>query len=304
MLNQKKYNNIEIDTKNTIFPMKFIEDLYKIFISFNVQTVTPDDLVFLITDEILNSETIDNIYQREYVLWKNCAPKNRITALLLHDCDSAPNNMINILEYEKSLSIKSTNSIYVTTFATNEEKAFPIDYEKLVQLQQHGFCFTYHWNHTGNDKFDPLRYWEFFDSDVEFLRSKGLTINYYSSHGGKKSKEGKYNYEYFCPEKANNKLLSTHNRYGIMGHWYSDGGFLNRPVETDIRNYLMSMLNGERYTMLLHPCYYGARDDTHAKQFFATHPFVKEYWDYFHSGNTAPYWKNVIKAFCQKKTMM
>lgn len=296
-------NNID-DTKYAILPMKFIEDLYKIFFSFNAEFITPDDLSFLVTDEILNPQTIGNIYKREYISWKKYSPQNKFSILLLHDCDEAPYNTVRFLEYEKSLGIKSTTSIYVTHFDNDEEYSFPLDYPRLVQLQDEGFCFTYHWNHAGNDNFDPSCYWRFFDNDVDFLRSKGLRIDYYSSHGAKRSKEGKCNYDFFCPAKAKNKLLSTHNRYLIIGLDYSDGGFVSRPIQADIRNFLIRMTYGERHIILLHPCYYGARDETYAKKFFDTHSFIKEYWHFFHTGDTTPYWKNVLKVLSQKKSML
>lgn len=292
------------DTKYAVFPMKFIEDIYKILLLFNTEFITPDNLSFLITDEILHEQTINNIYKREYFSWKKQSPQNKISVLLLHDCDSAPHNTVHFLEYEKSLGIKSTVSLYVKYFDNNKEHFFPLDYPRLVQLQDAGFCFTYHWNHAGNDNFNPSCYWNFFDSDVDFLRSKGLRIDYYSSHGGKKSKAGKCNYDFFCPATAKNKLLSTHNRYEIIGLSYSDGGFGSRPESSDIRKFLLRLTYGERHIMLLHPCYYGAQCDTHAKNFFETHPFVREYWHHFHAGNTTPYWKDVLKALSRKKAML
>lgn len=292
------------DIDRAIFPMKFIEDICKILRSFNTQFITPDDLSFLITDEIQSPQTIGNIYQREYNSWKTSAPQDKISILLLHDCDAAPYNTIRFLEYENSLGIKSTTSLYVTYFGNNKEYLFPLDYPKLVQLQEEGFCFTYHWNHAGNKNFDSSRYWTFFDADVDFLRSKGLRIDYYSSHGGKKSTDGKYNYEFFCPSMAKNKLLSTHNYYEIIGLSYSDGGFINRPESVDIRNFLTQLTYGERHIILLHPCYYGAKDNTYARNFFETHSFVQEYWKYFHEGDTTPYWKTVLKTLSQKKAML
>lgn len=292
------------DTQYAVFPLKFIEDLYKIFLYFNSEFITPDNLSFLITDEILFPQTIDNIYKREYNSWKKCSPQNKFSILLLHDCDEAPYNTIRFLEYEKSLGITSTTSLYVTHFDNDEEYPFPLDYSKLATLQDMGFCFTYHWNQVGNDNFDPTCYWSFFDDDVDFLRAKGLRINYYSSHGWKRSKQGKCNHDFFCPAMAKNKLLSTHNRYRIIGLSYSDGGFGSRPENSDIRKFLTQLTYGERHIILLHPCIYGAKDDTYAKKFFETHPFIKEYWHFFHAGDTTPYWKNVLKVLSRKKAML
>lgn len=290
------------DVEFAVFPMKFIEDIYRILLYFNAEFITPDDLSFLITDEILDEKAINNIYKREYISWKAHSQHNKLSILLLHDCDSAPHNTTRILEYENSLGIKSTTSLYVTFFGDNKEYLFPLDYPRLVQLQEAGFCFTYHWNQAGNKNFDSSRYWTFFDADVDFLRSKGLRIDYYSSHGGRKSKDGKHNYEFFCPSMAKNKLLSTHNYYEIIGLDYSDGGFGNRPESVDIRNFLARLTYGERHIVLLHPCYYGAKDETYARNFFETHPFVKEYWKHFHAGDTTPYWKTVLRTLSQKKS--
>lgn len=291
------------DLDRAILPMKFIEDLYMVLLSFDADFITPDDLSFLITDEILSPQTIDNIYIREYNSWKNHSPQNKFSILLLHDCDGAPYNTVRFLKYENSLGIKSTTSLYVTDFDSDEANPFPLDYPKLVALQDAGFCFTYHWNHAGNANFDPTRYWRFFDRDVEFLRAKGLRIDYYSSHGRKRTKEGKCNHEFFCPSMARNKLLSTHNRYRIIGLSYSDGGLARRPETSDIRDFLAQLRYGERHIILLHPCYYGARDETCAKNFFETHPFIKEYWDCFHAGDTTPYWRNLLKILSRKKAM-
>lgn len=300
----QKNTQITYDTKCAIFPMKFMEDICKILLSFNAKFITPDDLSFLITDEILHEQTINTIYKREYISWKNHAPQNKFSILLLHDCDASAHNILRFLEYENSLGIKSTASVYVTHFDNDEEHLFPLDYPKLVKLQDAGFCFTYHWNQAGNDDFDPACFWRFFDSDVDFLRAKGLRIDYYSSHGWKKTKQGKCNHDFFCPGMAKNKLLSTHNRYEIIGMSYSDGAFGSRPERVDIRKFLAQLTYGERHIILLHPCFYGAKDDAHAKKFFESHPFVKEYWRYFQAGDTTPYWKDVLKALSRKKAML
>lgn len=299
--NTCKTNTIERDDAYALLPFQFIEDIYKIILSFDPNFLTPNDLPFLITDEIKDKNLVQNIYNREYIFWMNYASKLKIHYIILHDCDSAPDKSIRMLDYEASLSMKSTFSLYVTYFINGIETKFPINYEKLLELQTHGFCMTYHWNQVVSENFIPERYWELFDRDINFLRAKGFDITFYSSHGGRPSKEGKYNYEFYCPEKAVNTPLSTHNKYRIIGCNYSDGGITYRPHNSDIRNFLANLNYGMRHNILLHPCWYGAKDDTYAQNFFATHQYIKEYWDYYHAGDTSPYWKNVIKSLASKK---
>ena len=301
MVNLPAQESATFDTDYAILPMRFIEDLYKILLSFNAQFVTPDELSFLITDEIQSPKTIGNIYKREYASWQKKAPRNKFTILLLHDCDYSPHNTIHFLEYEKSLSIRSTTAVYVTEFNKNEEKPFPIDYSRLALFQQYGFCFSYHWNCATSKNFDPSHFWTFFDSDIDFLNSKGLEINYYSSHGAITREGQKNNHEFFPPARARHKLLSTHNRYAFMGLKYSDGAFEAKPEQSDIRNFLFKLAYGERHIILLHPCRYGAQNEDCAKKLFPTHPYIEEYWKLYRGGDTSPYWKEVLKALSLKK---
>lgn len=279
-----------------ILPESYLDELYSLLLASKGIFITPDMLDFNFPSNIVTPRRYSKMFSDEYASWQERADVQKISYVLLHDCDGAPFKSIKVLQKEEKLGIRSTLSVYATMGETGKRnpEIFPIDYEKLKYFQDQGFVISYHCNIATQPDFSPHKIWDMFNSDVDFLCSKGLDIRFYSPHGGPKSPEGKHNYEYFWAGHSRRRLISTHNPYAINGRYYSDGGL---KASSDMRTFLQETLPGDRNLILLHPIYYGAKSEERAKKYFKTHGWIADYWQCVEKGNTADYWKETIKIF-------
>lgn len=287
-----------------IFPWLFYKELLHVLQHFDAKFLTVHDLHATINYTNITPESFKHDLKQEYIEWLK-VKENRTYFLLLHDCDSAPITSIEMLQIEAAVDIVSTLSVFARWPYRNKEDMylFPINFTALRDLQDKGFTFTYHCNAAHLCKGDDHEVFTCYDEDVEYLRKQGLTITWYSAHGGHKNSMGKANNDYFYPAAVKNTMPSTHNKYALSASgYYSDGAF-NK--DSDIRVFLQNNVTlGNRHRLLIHPCYYGAVEDTYAQKYFESHPFVKEYWDLYHVNKTDIYWDDTIQNILNKKALL
>ena len=296
--------------KFAMLPFEFICDLFELLTSSGrIHFIDFSHLPFTASIDIRTESGLIALYKQEFADWKRSLPSanGQIQMLIQHDSDDGPAETEYICELEAKLAIHSTTAVFARKLSfSGEILEYGIDWEHLKRLQdEHRMCFAYHCNAAEIAGYDETRIATVFDEDIDFLRSHGLDIHYFSPHGGVLSATGKNNNSYFYPALSRHRLIWTHNRYAPSGVRYSDGSWLGRIKKSesglDIRNFLLSKLSDSsilrsRIIALLHPQYYFARDSSAAEPNFALNPWLEEYWALYSRGRQKEYWAPVKRA--------
>lgn len=290
-----------------MLPFEYVRGFYEILLgSDRVNFLDFNDLRFPKDKDIRTAEGLTSLYAEEYRVWR----KNSLTSvdvpklnlLIQHDSDSAPLETQYMCELEAASGIKSTTAIFCREIDDDGTiRSYDIDYTLLKRLQdESGMCFAYHCNAGELGGYHEPDVANAFNEDVEFLRSHGLDIRYFSPHGGATSPKGVNNYSFFYPAFSRHRLIWTHNRFAPSAQRYSDGGWSVRikrgDASLDLRKFLMTNLSTRdrpltyRYFVLIHPQYYFAKDRKAAEKYFPNNPWLKEFWDLYENGRAAEYW--------------
>lgn len=287
----------------SVLPFSYIEGLFSTLKeSPSVRFKTYQNLPFNFGKEVFNEESLRDVYQAEYLAWRESKKIDpTLDIILMHDCDSGPSETVQILDYETKHGIVSTTSVFARIRDKSGLKSYPIDFSQLVHSQKAGSCFTYHCNAWENTNFDESLLSDYVNTDVRLLIDSGLDIRFFSPHGGRPSPDGRNNNSFFYPQIFNKPLLWTHNRFAPSGKRYSDGGFMVRLLKgemgTDLRNYLISCaVVPNRIFILLHPQYYFAEHPNLIASSFEKTPWISEYWKYHLSGCSKEYWRPLAQA--------
>ncbi len=288
---------------NGLLPFSYIEGLLSTLKkSPNVSFKTYQNLPFNFDKEIVNEESLKEVYQAEYLAWRESKKIDpTLDIIIMHDCDSGPEETAYMCDYESKHGIVSTTSVFARTLDKSEVQSYPIDFRRLVNSQKMGSCFTYHCNAWETTGYDESLLSEYINTDVRLLMDSGLDIRFFSPHGGIPSPDGRNNNSFFYPQIFNKPLIWTHNRFAPSGKRYSDGGLIQRlqkgTVGTDLRSYLIDCaVASNRIFILLHPQYYFAEHRNLIASSFDETSWVGEYWKCHLSGRSKQYWHPLAQA--------
>ncbi|MER2515708.1 MAG: hypothetical protein ABTR92_04750 [Candidatus Accumulibacter phosphatis] len=290
-----------------MLPFEYVRGFYEILLeSDRVEFLDFNDLIFATDRDVRTEEGLVSLYADEYRIWRKKSLSSvdvpKLNLLIQHDSDSAPRETQYICELEAESGMKSTTAIFCREIDDDGTvRRYDIDYALLRRLQdEKGMCFAYHCNAGELGGYHEPDVAIAFNEDVEFLRSHGLDIRYFSPHGGASSPNGLNNYSFFYPSFSQHRLIWTHNRFAPSAQRYSDGGWGLRisrgDASLDLRKFLMTNLSTRdrpltyRYFVLIHPQYYFAKDSKAAEKYFPNNPWLREFWDLYQSGRAAEYW--------------
>lgn len=250
------------------FPLRFIVDFLK-FLKENkkiISIITYDDLAWG------NDFDFERNYTEERRRWltrrtRGDIDPNKIYVLLQHDVDTRPERTIALLRHEQALGVPSNVMIFSRRIARRilrdqgklEYTPYELETGFLQQLQGQGFVIGYHSNAFEQALFEIDKAQEIFAKDVKAL-SQRFDIKYFSAHGGAPGPDGKNNRDIPLPSELRHSLRWVHNGHSPwFAATYSDGGInsLKRdPAKRDLRDFVRTWRQGERYRVLLHPQYY------------------------------------------------
>ncbi len=299
--------------KFAMLPFAFIADLYELLsTAVRIRLLDFSQLPFSPSVDIRTEAGLHALYKQEFEDWRRSLPaaNAQCNILIQHDSDDGPAETEYMCLLESILGIRSTTAIFARKVSSSgEESEYSINFDLLKRLQTESrMCFAYHCNAAEVARYDESRIASVFDEDVDFLRSKGLDIRFFSPHGGVLSSTGKNNNSYFYPALSRDRLIWTHNRFAPTGARYSDGswiGRINKPNSgLDLRAFLLNRLQDpglskSRSILLLHPQYYFAADVAAAAPHFATNPWLEEYWALYSQGKQKDYWQPLRRALEQ-----
>lgn len=290
-----------------MLPFEYVRGFYEVLLeSDRVNFLDFNDLLFANDKHIRTEEDLVSLYADEYRIWRknslNSVDVPKLNLLIQHDSDSAPLETQYMCQLEAESGMKSTTAIFCREIEDDGTiRGYDIDYALLKRLQdENGMCFAYHCNAGELGGYHEPDVANAFNEDVEFLRSRGLDIRYFSPHGGATSPKGVNNYSFFYPSFSQHRLIWTHNRFAPSAQRYSDGGWTVRikrgDASLDLRKFLVTNLSTKsrplsyRYFVLIHPQYYFAKDSKTAEKYFPNNPWLMEFWDLYEKGRAAEYW--------------
>jgi len=203
-----------------MLPFEYVRGFYEALLaSDRVNFLDFNDLRFPEDKDISTEEGLASLYAEEYRVWRKTSlasvDVSTLNLLIQHDSDSAPRETQYMCELEAASGMKSTTAIFCREIDDDGTiRSYDIDYALLKRLQdESGMCFAYHCNAGELGGFHEPDVANAFNEDVEFLRSKGLDIRYFSPHGGATSPKGVNNYSFFYPAFSQHRLVWTHNRF-------------------------------------------------------------------------------------------
>lgn len=290
--------------KFAMLPISFITDLYELLLeSGKINFLDFSSLRFSPTIDIRAEDGLRTLFKQEYQDWKDqLSPSDRrITVIIQHDSDDGPKETEYFCALESELGIKSTTAVFANKRGSDGLcSTYGIDYPLLRRFQEErGMCFAYHCNAAELAAYDTSRIASIFNSDVDFLEEQGISIGFFSPHGGVAGPDGRNNNSFYYPAFSRRRLIWTHNRYAPSGGRYSDGSWLGRIRKLDsgldLRKFLLTQLERSnpqrnRLFMLLHPQYYFAVDRVAAEEHFATNPWLEEFWNLYDRGRSSAFW--------------
>ncbi len=285
-----------------VLPVEYLLDLYDLLRQFPIDFMTGNDLVFEegspATPEALNARL-----QSEYYGWYRAArAAHKPSAILIfHDTDSGPEQTLDLCAREAERGLRSTVSILSHRMEKGALREYDINYGALCNLQQSGFCFTYHCNAWEMAGYDEAALPAVFENGVAWLEGKGLSIRHFSPHGGKPSPDGRNNNSFFYPAYTQRDLIWTHNRHGINGRQYSDGSLMNRlrkgDATLDLQAFLIENITlARRIILLFHAQYYYTPNRKLVEEMTPLNPWLARYWKLYDKGNAKAYWKPLRRA--------
>ncbi len=235
-----------------------------------------DEIIEVITYEDLpwgDDYGYEKSYQLEFKNWKQQLAsgerdKNKIYVLLQQDVDSFPQRSMAVMNEQAKLGIFSTFMIF-NKGSVNRRKysegileltSYPLDFSTMEYLEREkGFVFGYHCNAFEKALFDREKALQIFEEDVKLLRQY-FKVNYFSAHGGVKGPNGELNRDLGIPSSLNLDIRWVHNGgTPIFDGNYSDGGWGSSTYglrDRDIRSFVATWKQGNRYRVLTHPQYY------------------------------------------------
>ncbi len=208
-------------------------------------------------------------FPQEWKRWNqrvkgDASMKRKVHLLIQHDTDSGPAETIRMAQLEAAYGARSS----IMTFARlpvrmgePETKPYGIDWEQLRDLQSRGFEIGYHCNAFHLTAFQPSGLAEAFEADVAALRAQGLTIDFFTVHGGRASPAGEINSSFDYPALTGTRLRWVNTRYSPRFEaYYSDGGTGNgvsgQARQDCIAHFIAQMRPGRRYRLLVHSQYF------------------------------------------------
>lgn len=260
------------------------------------------DLPFNVNPTLNSEDDMRAFYKAEYASWKKEVEDQNnpvIDIILMHDCDSGPEQTVHMCEYEAAHSITSTTSLFTRTLVKGALTPYCIDDERLLAAQEKGICFSYHCNAYQTANYDEVIMNKYFNEDVEELTRRGFVINCFSPHGGPACPNGLNNNAFFYPSFSQRHLVWTHNRFGPAGKKYSDGSLAPRLAKGDptvnLQHALFKTIAlNNRVFILLHPQYYFSETPGRSKEIFEASPWVKEFWQWHDKGQPEKYWEPLL----------
>lgn len=219
-------------SSQSLLPLQFLEELYRILLSIEPVFLTCDDLDFsFLESPPANPTELQAAYRQEFANWLTSPRPICPHILILHDTDSGPVETLELCRLERSLGIVSTVSTYARcAYPPKGGCEYEIDFDALVEMQKAGFGITYHCNAASQVyRCAYGSVYANYDADVELLRSKGLRIDYYAAHGESQLPKKWQNMNFFYPAHVRYPLISTHSGYSCMWHaFYNDGALLSK----------------------------------------------------------------------------
>lgn len=213
----------------------------------------------------------ENAYPDEWKAWRAGIASGRrdprkIHLLLQHDCDSAPENTIEMAQVEAAHGARSCIMVFDRWRGSRDNESvspYPIDWEELRRLRDQGFCIGYHCNAYHNADFREDRVFDQFREETRSLGEKLGPVRFFSPHGGMKGPTGLANANFDYHREPGIEARWVHNRFSTrFNGYFSDGGLRGRLLKgdpkVDLEAWLESLTPGGRYRALVHPQYYGA----------------------------------------------
>ena len=207
-------------------------------------------------------------YNLEFTQW--CL-KNKKPSLLFHfDVDSNPEISMQLMKDLLKLKIKSTFMIFnkkIFDFKLKQknlleyDENYHINFELCKQYEYFGGLVVYHCNAYDRSNHDKEKAIDIFYDDIHQIEKKGLSIKYFSMHGGQVDSDGFCNAKLDIKNKFFKKNLHwVHNgKSPIFNFTLSDGSASNPSYLNETTNMfdgISGLKKGMRNRILLHPQYY------------------------------------------------
>jgi hypothetical protein len=176
-----------------------------------------------------------------------------------HDADRQPYKTIDLMEYERTLGITSSNFFfYQRNIWDSDNEPYELNIEKLKELEFSGFEIGYHLNAYELADYDLDKALSILQRDISFFEHN-FNLRSFVPHGGV-SGPGGLNNDFIPNFPILKKLNWCYNGRGIHGVikdiTWSDGGIYNDIVMNPI-DLARNLTGNQRILFLMHPQYYG-----------------------------------------------
>lgn len=271
----------ELEGRGGYFPRRYLTDLFGLLARrgdlFAVHTYA--DLDWAEADEP------EAFYPAEFNRWQTSLIERRrdpekIHLLIQYDVDSSPERTMGLVAEPSHRSIPANIMLFNRRIdrrrlARTGEVGFTgydIDDALLQRLERERFVIGYHINAFEQARFDPDEAVRIMAEDVAALRRR-FAVRFVSAHGGVPGPDKRNNRDLPYPQALRRDLIWVHNgRSPRYFKTFSDGGHNSGqrdPRSRDLRQFVLGMVPGRRYRILLHPQYY-AVDHRPSRRFAGT----------------------------------
>ena len=254
--------------QETYFPKTLLKEMAEILWAKNGEFAVSRDFPLL-----LDSPSQDEVrYEEEWARFHAQAQGQPPVVLLQHDADHTPYKTVDLMEYERSLGIRSSSYFFYEQNLSNRYEPYTLDIKRLKSLQDSGFEIGYHLNAYELAGYDLDKVFDLIERDLDFLQQH-FRITSFVPHGGVPGPFGINNQMIPHSGVLRQYQWPNHHRGLKHNYYWSDGSIASELVQ-DPREMVRKLGRGQRMVFLMHPQYYGDELSPHYEKL----PLAKERW--------------------------
>ena len=257
------YNN------ETYFPKTLLKEMAEILWAKRGRFAVYRDFPVLLTDPSRDDSSYDEEWLRfktraerlpRVVQWlhrkiRGVQPSFPPVVLLQHDADHTPYKTVDLMEYERSLGIRSSAYFFYKQNLSDRWEPYTLDIHRLQSLEKIGFEIGYHLNAYELADYDLDKAFDLIRQDLDFLQ-KHFQITSFVPHGGIPGPDGINNQMIPYSGVLRQYQWPYHLRGLKHDYYWSDGSIGSESLQ-DPREMIRKLEHDQRMMFLMHPQYYG-----------------------------------------------